>query len=217
MVEYYSQYEQDKIINDDIFRNMRNGIFCEVGAYNGIKGSNTLFFEKYLKWEGVCIEPNPKFYKELCKNRKCITLQYCAYDEDTEKEFMAISGKGEMLSGINSCYNEYHSNRISKETIYSSKKVINVKCIPLKRIFNDYSLNVIDYLSIDTEGSELNIIRGIDFNTVHINVICIEDNYPWSKESMEINKILTINGFKYYKTLTSDKIYINVNLKLSQI
>lgn len=217
MVEYYSQYKQDIILNEAIFRNMRDGVFCEVGAYDGIKGSNTLFFEKYLNWEGICIEPMPIFYKRLCKNRNCITLHCCAYDKDIYKEFTAITGKGEMLSGLTDCYNNYHMNRVIKETIYSEKKTIQIRCIPLKRIFEEFDIKVIDYLSIDTEGSELNVIKGIDFENVHINVISIEDNYPWVNEASQINDILIGNNFYLYKKITSDKIYVNKDLKLSKV
>jgi len=214
---YFSQYEQDKILNCDIFRNMKNGIFCEVGSYDGIKGSNTYFFEKYLDWSGICIEPTPLFYKKLCQNRKAITMQCCAYDRNVEKEFMAISGKGEMLSGLVDKYNIYHTDRINKETVNSDKNIIDVRCIPLKRIFNDFDITVVDYLSIDTEGSEINVLRGIDFEKVHINVISVEDNYPWLQESGNVHSILIKNGFSFHKKIICDKIYVNNNLKLSQV
>ena len=67
---YYSQYGQDKIINERIFNSKRNGFFVDIGANDGITGSNTYFFEKELNWTGVCIEPQPDIFHKLTDNRE---------------------------------------------------------------------------------------------------------------------------------------------------
>lgn len=64
---YNSQWQQDKILNELIFKNKKNGFFVDVGAHDGKDISNSLFFEEYLNWDGICIEPNAKVYKELLK------------------------------------------------------------------------------------------------------------------------------------------------------
>ena len=69
-IPYHSQYGQDKIINERIFGSKRNGFFVDIGANDGITGSNTYFFEKELSWKGVCIEPQPDIFNKLAKNRK---------------------------------------------------------------------------------------------------------------------------------------------------
>src|SRR3972149_7086762 len=75
--KYYSQYQQDKWLYENIFKNNTNGFFVDIGASDGIKFSNTYFFEKMLGWNGVCVEPLPDIYKRLIKNRNCICINGC--------------------------------------------------------------------------------------------------------------------------------------------
>lgn len=66
---YYSQYQQDRILNEFIFRNARAGAFLDIGAYDGVLFSNTCFFERDLGWRGICVEPTPHIFAQLRKNR----------------------------------------------------------------------------------------------------------------------------------------------------
>ena len=88
---YYSQYGQDKFIHETFFSNKRDGTFVEIGASDGFFISNTYFFEKNLNWKGICIEPNPKLFSSLKKNRNCICYNCCILDCDDEKEFFTNS------------------------------------------------------------------------------------------------------------------------------
>jgi len=66
---YYAQFYQDRIMNENYFKNKTRGFFLEVGAYDGEINSNTLFFEKSLNWTGILIESNPKKYGNLLKKK----------------------------------------------------------------------------------------------------------------------------------------------------
>jgi hypothetical protein len=67
---YYSQIGQDEWVNS-VLKNKKNGYFVELGACDGIYLSNTLYFEKNLNWDGLCIEPNDNYIEDLKKNRIC--------------------------------------------------------------------------------------------------------------------------------------------------
>jgi hypothetical protein len=67
---YNSQIGQDKWVHS-VIGNKRDGYFIELGACDGLYFSNTLFFERNLDWNGICIEPNDNYLEALCKNRKC--------------------------------------------------------------------------------------------------------------------------------------------------
>ena len=69
--KFFSEAGQDKLIKDNFFKNQHNGFFIEIGAFDGIEGSNCYYFEKYERWEGVAIEASPKQFQKLQKNRKC--------------------------------------------------------------------------------------------------------------------------------------------------
>ena len=99
-LKYYSQFGQDKFCYENFFINKEDGFFLEIGALDGIKFSNTYFFEK-RGWKGICVEPSPKKFSLLEKNRNCICEQLAVSDVSGEKfSFMDIHGYGEGLSGI---------------------------------------------------------------------------------------------------------------------
>lgn len=94
---YHNQVEQDKILNKMFFKNKKYGMFLDIGAHDGLTGSNSCFFERELQWTGICIEPIPEIYEQLCKNRKCKCINACAYNKNGTTKFNRISGYSEML------------------------------------------------------------------------------------------------------------------------
>ncbi len=181
--QYYSQYRQDQFLNENIFKNKKNGFFIEFGAYDGIKFSNTKFFEETLGWKGICLEPIPEHFSALEKNRpNSICIQGCISDAPGRKIFNQVTSKKffvEMLSGLKEEYDPIHFERTKRETENSngSMKTIWVDCFTLNDVLERYNISHIDYLSIDTEGGELNILKSIDFEKFNIDVIEVENNY----------------------------------------
>ena len=77
------------------------------------------------------------------------------------------------------------------------------------------NISVVDFITIDTEGSEYEVLKGINFNKVHINIICIEDNYPGTEKSKKIVEHLINNNYVLKERLYQDFIYEHKNLKFS--
>ena len=207
-MQYFSQIEQDKIINE-FFNEKTNGIFIDIGAADGIELNNTYFFEKFKGWNGICIEPSPSYFLELQKNRNCI-LENCAISDIMEEniDFCEIRGYASMLSGCLAHYDERHVDRIDKEIkIYGGEKIVSkVKCKKLQDILDKNNISIIDYCSIDVEGAELSILKTIDFSKTTILSFSIENNYQTS----EVYDFLKDN-YILYKKLEFDDIYINKN------
>lgn len=205
---YYSQCRQDQFLNENIFLNQKNGFFVEIGAHDGISYSNTYYFEKNLNWHGICIEPHPERFRELIKNRNndTVCLPVAIANCDGESKFLQIQGGPEMLSGLLDHYDPNHLLRINKELgLYGGEKtIINVKIFKLQTIFDNYGITHIDLLSIDTEGSELEILKSIDFSKTNISVILVENNY----KSNLIYTYLTSKNYRKIKTLDADEIYV---------
>ena len=63
--KYFSWNSEDKYLNETFFKNKSDGVFIEIGAHNGIDGSNSYFFEKELGWKGICVEPIPEVFSLL--------------------------------------------------------------------------------------------------------------------------------------------------------
>lgn len=185
----------------------RNGTFVDIGANDGVTISNTLYFEKELGWNGLAIEPIPSTYEKLKQNRKCHTLNACISDTEGKAEFMEIEGQAEMLSGLVDKYDEQHIRRIDKtiKRIGGSKKTIEVECIKFSTALSRFNIKEIDFLSLDTEGGELDILKDIDFNAIPIKAISVENNYF----TFEIMDYLDSFGFKHMGTIGIDEIYLN--------
>lgn len=207
---------QDKFLNENYFFNKRDGIFIEIGAHDGITHSNTYFFEKTLGWSGICIEPMPNIFEALKKNRSCVCLNCCIYNQEKSVPFIFVEGEANMLSGILNTYHAKHLLRLKTEIIKNggSYKVIDVPAYTLNTILNQYNFKKIDYLSLDTEGSELEILQSIDFDQFHIYCISVENNYDDSR----IRFFLESKGFKFIKFLwDQDEIYIKNDLTIDKI
>lgn len=215
-MSYYSQFNQDRHVNEHFFKNKKDGIFIDVGAHDGININNTYFFEKELGWKGICIEPIPSVYKELEKNRKCKCVNGCAYNYDGNLIFNIQEGYTEMLSGVYNDYDPLHLNRINNETkqMGGNSKLIESKCYTINTLCKDLLINYVDYLSIDTEGSELKVLQGINFDEILIHVIDVEDNYPDTFEP--IQKLLEENNFSYYAKLGGDAVFVNKSNKIKK-
>lgn len=186
-MNFYSQYRQDKFLYNNIFNKKRNGVFIDIGAHDGITFSNSYFFEKELNWKGICIEPIYEVFEELNKNRKCI-LENCAiYNVEGELDFVRIRGNGEMLSGFN-------REKIAKECCCDDTyEIIKVPTFNLNTILKKYNIKYADLCSIDTEGTEVEVIKSIDFSNVYIDVFCIESNNRIDEIDLVLNK--------YYKQI----------------
>jgi FkbM family methyltransferase len=208
-MEYKSQYNQDKYLNENFFKDKRNGTFVDIGAHDGVSISNSYFFEKYLNWTGMCIEPMPELFKELEKNRDCIKINGCAWEEDTVKTFRLINGYAEMLSGILDSYDERHKERIELECRIhgGSYRDIEMNCYNVNNLLEKYNLFNIDFMSIDTEGSEFEILKTIDFEKFDIKIVIVENNYNDSK----IREFMEMKKYKLHDKLSCDDLYIKID------
>ena len=114
-----------------------------------------------------------------------------------------------MLSGISKFYDPRHKDRLVGEVEKHNDKVykqkINAKS--LQTVFNEYNLKYIDYLSVDTEGSELIIIDGINFDETKINLISLEVNY----ELTPVNEAMERKGYSFLEKICGDAFYKKKN------
>lgn len=148
-------------------KNIENGFFVEAGALDGLFMSNTKILED-LGWNGLLIEPSPKAYRK-CKENRGVMIENCALVSKFYPEQLIIGdffydgteGKGAWSSVNNNSY--LNTDRI----------VVNART--LADVFTQYRIKKVDFLSLDVEGYELNVLKGIDF-IVDISYILIEIN-----------------------------------------
>lgn len=179
---YYSQIGQDEFVHKHYFQNKIGGVFVDIGAHDGITFSNSYFFEKELCWEGLCIEPIPEVFDQLKNNRSCNCICGCVTDFEGNGDFLRVKSpyvNTEMLSGLLQKYDPRHLERVKLEIekYGGNYETIEVKCYLINNLLNQFGYMHVDFLSIDTEGGEFEILTTIDFTQITIDVITVEDNY----------------------------------------
>jgi FkbM family methyltransferase len=177
---FYSQDKQDRYLEENIFKGYKNGIFVDVGAHDGISLNNTLYFENTNNWTGINVEPIKEVYDKLIINRStCININCAINNTDGTAEFICNTGYTEMISGLKNEFDPRHMNRlINENNAYGSQtNIIIVNTKKLETIFIENNITHINYLSIDVEGAEFEVIKSINFNKVFIDVIGFENNY----------------------------------------
>ena len=200
---YFSQAGQDKRIKDAFFRNRKDGFFLEIGAYDGVTGSNCLHFEKFMGWDGVAVEPSRTQYKFLEKNRRCKTVEKAVGFPGDTVEFVEVVAGPAMLSGVNS--EDFAMTRAFLDNDKASRTITHdVETVRIMELAGDRS--VVDFMSLDIEGAELKVLESIDFNRVRIRVIAVENT---NVGSSTFRTFFDGIGYRYFDTIGHDEIYFH--------
>jgi FkbM family methyltransferase len=175
-----------------VYNNKLNGFFVEIGASNGVAYSNTFLLETNYNWKGICVEPLPYLFEELCKNRpNSICLEKAVYKESDKDIMFDIVDEADMLSGISECISD-HSHLVK-----SNKTQITVKTITFNDLLDKNNAPLfIEYLSLDTEGSELEILKSVNFDKYTFGLIDVEHNFKEPART-QLRTLLTSNGYDY--------------------
>lgn len=197
-----SQIRQDLFVLF-VTNKKQNGYFVEFGACDGIELSNTLILEKEFNWKGILSEPCTFWIDDLKKNRNCNIDERAVWITDNELLLFNQVEHIQTLSNIECLNPSDWANPIRNEDKNIKYKV---KSVTLETLLKENNApKEIDYMSIDTEGSEYEIINNFDFFKYDIKIINIEHNGT-EKRNM-IYELLINNGYK--RVLEDDHIHIN--------
>lgn len=157
---FYSQHGEDRWIVEHWlelfgFPLPEQGVFVEVGADDGVENSNTLHFE-LRGWRGLCIEPDPWAFTDLQRWRKCRLARCAIGTPGPERKFIRHPKKG--WSGFNR----------------DGGVPIDVETRPLTGVLAEFPVPPIDLLSIDTEGTELEVLETLDFAAYTPRIVIVE-------------------------------------------
>jgi FkbM family methyltransferase len=203
----YSQLEQDLNVLK-FYNNKKNGFFIEIGASNGISLSNTYLLETQYNWKGICVEPIPNQFELLIKNRpNSICYKEAVFNESNKHQVFDIANNADMLSGISN-YIDCHI-----DTVNNNKTQIIVNTISLNDLLEKSNSPLfIEYLSLDTEGSEYEILKSFDFKKYTFGLIDVEHNYCEPRRTL-IRELLTTNGYVYLRENKWDDSYKHSSLE----
>lgn len=199
-----SQFLQDLfVLNTLDFK--RDGYFIEFGATNGIDLSNSYLLEKKFNWHGILAEPSRNWHKELRDNRTSHINTECVWKKSGEKLLFLEANIGEYSSLSQTANNDRNFHKRKRAKKY------DVTTISLNDLLLKYEApKEIDYLSIDTEGSEFEILENFDFNKHNIKVVTCEHNYTDNRE--KIFSLMCKNGYNrvYQEISQCDDWYVKI-------
>jgi FkbM family methyltransferase len=153
--------------------NSHEAMFVEVGANDSIVGSNTYSLEG-MGWNGLLIEPNPILALKLQKERRATVKQVACSEVEGALSIYIPAGASGLAHVING----------SEIGISEQGETVDVRAIRLTDLLEQIGFPVnIDYLSIDVEGHEVNVLKGLDLSCFHFQTITIEHNY--SREAID--------------------------------
>jgi FkbM family methyltransferase len=198
--ETYSQLHQD-LRAIQFYKYKNRGFFVEIGASDGKTLSNTYLLEKVYKWRGICCEPIQNKFDELKINRpNSICFNKPVYNQTGLKITFDIAEE-DLLSGISEHIDKH------KETVDKNKKSVEMETISLMDVLKEAKApRFIEYLSLDTEGSEFEILKNFDFSKYVFGLIDIEHNYVEPRRS-QIHDFLISKEYVYVGANQWDDTY----------
>ncbi len=201
-----AQLQQDLFVLAELgFK--KNGFFVEFGAADGIEFSNTFLLEKMFDWQGILAEPGINWQQSLFSNRSCVIDNRCVWNS-SNKKILFNQTQDPVLSTIDSLSaNDNHAKSRENGEKYE------VETISLEDLLIQHNAPyLIDYMSVDTEGSEFDILENFNFSKYSIKIITCEHNYTPMRD--KLYSLLTKNGYirKHEHISQFDDWYVKTSL-----
>lgn len=163
-------------------RQRRGGFFVEFGALDGLKLSNTALLEFEFGWTGILAEPNPRMREPLARNRRA------------KIDFRAVTGRTGATMPFSIRRDLPDLSSVGHSSRAANAEIVDVQTVSLGDLLAQHEApQIIDYLSIDTEGSEAEILAAFDFSR-RFRIVSVEHNFDAAKRSA-IYELLTAHGY----------------------
>ncbi|MGF1447683.1 MAG: FkbM family methyltransferase [Pikeienuella sp.] len=201
--QFFSESGQDAFLDERVFEGKRNGVFVEIGGFDGVTGSNCLFFELMRGWSGILVEPASAPRVKAAEFRRSPCLAVAAWEAAGEQEFIEFDEGPTQMSGIGPTYDP--ELLASLEEISGARaRRRSVRTRSLAQILDSQYLRDVELISLDAMGAELRILEHFPFNEYSVGA--------WSIDSFvhgtEIFRLMERRGYKRVEALGTDDIYV---------
>jgi FkbM family methyltransferase len=172
---------------------VRDGYFVDVGAWDAVRSSNSKALEE-LGWQGICVEPFPRNWRD----RSCQLFREVAYGVAGEKvEFKAAGVRGGVAEHVDPENPQVQRSRTVEFTTTTLADIFERANAPA----------YIHYVNVDTEGAELQILKGFPFDRHRVGAFTIEHNYEEPKRT-QIRELLESHGYRHAREQAVDDWYV---------
>jgi FkbM family methyltransferase len=155
-----------------------------------------------MGWSGLCIEPDPAQFAKIATYRACDRAQACIADKEGTARFFSISDGLTMMGGLVDYFERQDMKMISER---SKTQVVELPTRRLEAVLNEHNIREIDYLSIDTEGSELAILKSFDLARFKVKALSVENN----RNAPQIPEYMQSLGYHRIVRLGVDDVYVS--------
>lgn len=191
MTEYYSSSDNQgtpfvlKLLK---YLNFKDGFYIEAGANDGITQSNTKYFEETLNWTGLLVEPSQAAYEKLILNRpNNFHRKACLVANDFTQTSIRGDFDGSLMSSIEGIRR-------------SSASLSEVPCLRLGDILDELKVEKVDFFSLDTEGYELEVLKGLNLAKHHPRFILVE---VYKKQKKDVFKFLKAHHYELLECISN--------------
>lgn len=203
---FASQAGQDRVI-DHLFKGKIGGTFIDVGGYDGVTGSNTLFFEKWRGWKGALVEPVAVHRQKAATARQCPCVPYAVSASEGVADFMVVDAGFTQMSGLLSTYDNRLLSKVRADERHK-ERTISVPTKPLTAVLNEVGIEHPDFISLDIEGGELEVLESFPFDQHDVKSWSIENNTG----SSDIGKLMLSKGYRLVEFCGPDEVYAHESL-----
>ncbi|MBN9672110.1 FkbM family methyltransferase [Roseibium aggregatum] len=203
--DYFSQSGQDRFLHEEIFKGKYKGTFVDIGGYDGITGSNTLFFEQHLGWTGLLVEPASSPFETASRTRRCACRQCAVGRAPAEATFIEVFDGYTQMSGLAESYEQTMLETVRQNPAHRERRV-PVPVRPIRDLLEEANIKRIDYLSLDIEGGEWAVLETFPFDTIRVEAWSIENN----TDTPDIARFMAGKGYEVIEFIGRDEIYRSV-------
>lgn len=214
--KYFSLNQLDRQLEKYV--DYDNGYFVELGANDGVTQSNSLYFEKYRNWRGLLVEPTPQNFLKCRENRSSKDRIYCAacVSFDYSNEFVRIAYSNLMSTPISlesDIQDPRAHARLGDQFLSGGETVFEFGAVA--RTLNSLLVDaqaprVVDFLSLDVEGAELEVLKGVDHQAFRFKFALVE-----CRDFPRLNAYLESNGYRFVEKLSTQD-YLFASQKSSE-
>jgi FkbM family methyltransferase len=199
---FCSQQGEDLyILKNYINKPVTDGRFVEIGAVDGFRYSNTLFFEQKFGYKGMLVEPQKYMFEYLQQNRgDNILINKVVSNTEGNVSFIGDTPCG----GI-----EKYMSEKSKNSWHKNSKTTILETTRFDTLFELYNYDYIDIFSLDVEGGELDVLNTIDFIKTEIYIMCIELDGNDLEKDEQCRELLRNHGFTFHKKMFINEFWVN--------